>query len=78
MWKSICNISKAVKDMAVIAGKEVTHQAVKASNSSNSVTSNLAEKAAAIREAYEINLASRKEGVDGVLVVRAPESMKSE
>ena len=78
MFKSLKNLTSAVADLVVIGSKEVAHQATKAANNSNTVTSKLAEKAAAIREAYEISLASRKESVDGVLIVRAPENMKSE
>lgn len=75
MWKTFRNISSAAKDMVAIASKEVMHQVARANELSGSKTDKLAEKARAMRETYEVNLASRKEGIDGVLVVRrAPES----
>ena len=70
MWKSIKNIGAAVKDVVVIAGKEVAFQSERASNSTNNATEKLAQKAHNMWENYEVNLTSRKEGVDGVLIVR--------
>jgi len=69
MWKSIRNIGQAVKDMAVIAGKEVGYRASKVSSTTNNATGKLAAKAHELREQYEVNLASRKEGVDGELII---------
>jgi hypothetical protein len=68
MWKSIRNIGAAVKDICIVAGKEVAFQSGRASNTTNNATEKLAAKTAAMRENYEVNLASRG-GVDGELVV---------
>jgi len=72
MWKSIKNIGAAVKDVVVIASKEVAYQSTKASEKTNNATGKLASKAHQLRENYEVNLTSRKEGVDGELVVVRP------
>ena len=71
MWKSIRNIGAAVKDVVVIAGKVVGYFASKVSSSTNNATGKLAEKAHNMREAYEVNLASRG-SVDGEIVVVRP------
>ena len=70
MWKTLKNISSAVKDVVVIAGKECCFQTAKVNEKSGSATAKLAQKAHELREHYEVELASRKEGVDGVLVIR--------
>lgn len=75
MWKSIKNISSAVMDVAAIAGKEIVHQVGKASEFSGAKTDLLAKKASELRQAYEDNLLCRKEGVDGILVVRKHEDI---
>lgn len=75
MWKSIKNISSAVMDVAAIAGKELVHQVGKASEFSGVKTDLLAKKASELRQAYEDNLLCRKEGVDGILVVRRHEDV---
>ena len=69
MWKSIRNIGQAVKDMAVIAGKEVGYRASKVSSTTNNATGKLAAKAHDLREQYEVNLASRKDIIEGELIV---------
>ena len=69
MWKSIKNIGAAVKDIVVIASKEVAYRSTKASSATNNVTGKLAAKAHELRENYEVNLTSRKEIIDGELVV---------
>jgi hypothetical protein len=76
MWKSIKNISSAVKDICIVAGKEISFQTGKASNTTNNVTGKLASKAHHLRENYEVNLTSRKEGVDGEIVVVRPSQHK--
>ena len=69
MWKTLKNISSAVKDVVVIASKEASFQIGKVNEKSGSATAKLAQKAHELREHYEVELASRKEGIDGVLVV---------
>ena len=69
MWKSIKNIGAAVKDVVVIASKECCFRAGKATEKTNNATEKLAAKAHTMRENYEVNLASRKDHVDGELVV---------
>jgi hypothetical protein len=69
MWKSIKNIGAAVKDICIIASKEVAFRSERASNKTNNATEKLAQKAHNMRENYEVNLTSRKEGVDGEIVV---------
>jgi hypothetical protein len=69
MWKSMMNVVSAAKDVLVIASKECCFQAGKASNTTNNATGKLAQKAHNMRENYEVNLTSRKEGVDGEIVV---------
>ena len=63
MWKSICNISSAVADLAVIAGKEVAHQFISVSDATESVTESICNKAAALRTEYEASLVARESGV---------------
>jgi hypothetical protein len=70
MWKTLKNISSAVKDVVVIASKEAAFQAAKVNEKSGSATDKLAKKAHELREHYEVELASRKEGIDGILVIR--------
>ena len=71
MWKAIRNISSAVADLAVIAGKEVHHQVGKASDSTESVTSKLSTKAANIRASYEQHLEERKSVTKSAVVTEA-------
>jgi len=63
MWKNIKNICSAAADLAVIAGKEVSHQINSASTATEGVTSKLSNKAATIRANYEQHLADRKAGI---------------
>ena len=63
MWKNICNISSAVADLAVIVGKEISHQFDNVSEATEGVTSTLATKASTLRAEYEQSLADRKSGV---------------
>ena len=63
MWKNIKNISSCIADLAVIAGKEVSHQINSASTATEGVTSKLSTKAANIRANYEQHLADRKAGI---------------
>ena len=69
MWKSIKNIGAAVKDVVVIASKEVAYQSTKASEKTYNMTGKLAAMAHELRENYEVNLTSRKETIDGEIVV---------
>jgi hypothetical protein len=69
MIKSLKHIGAAVKDICIIASKEVAHQAGRASDTTNNATAKLAAKAHVLRENYEVNLTSRKEGVDGELII---------
>ncbi|NVN91926.1 MAG: hypothetical protein HXX11_15170 [Desulfuromonadales bacterium] len=75
MWKNIKNLVSAASDLVAIGSKEVAYQVSKASNATETVTSKLANKASAMRKAYEDNLYCRKEGVDGILVVRRHEDI---
>ena len=63
MWKNIKNICSAAADLAVIAGKEVSHQINKTSTATEGVTSKMSTKAANIRANYEQHLADRKAGI---------------
>jgi hypothetical protein len=69
MWKAIKNIGAAVKDICIVAGKEVAFQSGRASNKTNNATEKLAAKTAAMRENYEVNLANRKDHVDGEIII---------
>jgi hypothetical protein len=69
MWKSIKNIGAAVKDVVVIASKEVAYQSTKASSATNNATGKLAAKAHELRENYEVNLVSRQQEVDGEIII---------
>jgi hypothetical protein len=60
MFKSISNLTNAVKDLASIAGKEVSHQLAKAVSATEGTTSLLAAKTGHLKEKYEANLNSRK------------------
>jgi hypothetical protein len=77
MWKSICNISSAVADLAVIAGKEVAHQFNSASDATESVTVTISKKAAAIRANYEADLRDREAGIKKPVVVTETETPNS-
>jgi hypothetical protein len=69
MWKSIKAIGSAVSDVSAIAGKEVAYQFSKAAEVSNSATTTLASRAAALKATYEQNLADRKAGIVKPVVV---------
>jgi hypothetical protein len=63
------NVVSAAKDVLVIAGKEASFNFSKASSATNNATGKLAAKAHALRENYEVNLVSRKDIVEGDIVV---------
>ena len=74
MWKSLCHISSAVADLAVIAGKEVAHQFISVSEATESVTESICNKAATLRTEYESNLEARESGVKEPEVVTETET----
>lgn len=76
MWKNIKNVVSAVSDLVVIGAKEVTYQATKASEASETVTSKLSQSAASLRATYEQNLADRKTGIKKAAVVTESETPK--
>lgn len=69
MWNNIKNVVSAVSDLVVIGAKEVSYQAAKASDATESVTSKLADKSAQIRSQYESDLADRKAGIKKPVIV---------
>ena len=60
MFKTIMNLTKAAKDITVIASKETAYQLGKANDSSASATGKLVDKAASFRQQYEQKLKARK------------------
>lgn len=70
MWKNLKNVVSAVADLTTIGTKEVAYQFNKASDATETVTSSLSSKAAALRERYEADLADRRAGVKKVEVVK--------
>lgn len=70
MWKNIKNLSSAVANISMILAKETSHQFNKASDATETVTSSLSSKAAALRERYEADLADRRAGVKKAEVVK--------
>lgn len=77
MWKNIKNVVSAVTDMVVIGSKEVSYQAGKASDATESVTSTFSTKAAALRARYEADLADRKAGIKKPEVVTETDTPKN-
>jgi len=76
MWKAIKNVVSAASNIVAIGAIEVSHQINKASTSTESVTSLLAEKSATIRAKYEEDLADRKAGIKRPEVVTESETPK--
>ena len=70
IWKNIKNVVSAATDLVVIGSKEVAYHVNKASNTTESATGTLAEKAATLRANYEADLADRKAGVKKPEVVK--------
>jgi len=73
MWKNIRNVVKAATDVARIVSQEVSYQATKASDATETVTSKLAEKSSSMRARYEQDLADRKAGIKKPTVVEEAE-----
>jgi hypothetical protein len=73
MWKNLKNVVSAVSDLTVILSKEVSYQATKASEATQTVTSTLSTKAATLRTKYESDLADRKAGITKPTVVQESE-----
>lgn len=60
MFKTIMNLSRVMKDISVMAGKEAAYQLGKANDTSADATGKLANKTATLRQQYERNLKARK------------------
>jgi hypothetical protein len=60
MFKTLINLTKAAKDITVIASKETAYQLGKANDTSADATGKLANKAATMRQQYEQKLKARK------------------
>jgi septal ring-binding cell division protein DamX len=77
MWKNLKNVVSAVSDLTVILSKEVSYQATKASEATETVTSTLSTKAATLRAKYEAELADRRAGITKPTVVSETEMPKN-
>lgn len=76
MWNAIKNVAKAAGSIAAIVSNETQYQFSKAADVSNSATTTLASKAAALRAKYEADLVDRKAGIIKPVVVTEVETPK--